>query len=487
MTKKLLWLPASTVLGCCLFSFQIAHRTLAADAGTAAPSVDTAALDQIRDAAMADEWAWQRLSELTDHIGPRLSGSPQLTAAIAQVADAMRSLGASVTLQPAKVPHWVRGEEQGDIIDYPGRPAGTTQHLRLTALGGSSATPAKGLTARVIVVHDMAELKARAAEVRGNIVLFEAKFDQRLADNGESSEAYRQAGQYRFGGPAAASALGAGAALVRSVGGADFRLPHTGLTRFKEGEVPLPCAALAAEDADLITRLAQSGPVILSLLLTPKTLPDADSDNVIADWPGRETPEEFVVVSGHLDSWDLATGATDDGVGVVAAAGVIETLKRLNLHARRTIRFIAWTNEENGTRGSQAYFASVKNALQGQIAAIESDAGAGRSLGVAATVNFASLETLRPVMRALGPIGAIALSRRDGEVGADIAPLQEAGVPGFAPLVDTRHYFDYHHTAADTLDKVDPQNLRSQIATMAVLAFYLAELPDPLPRSKSVD
>jgi carboxypeptidase Q len=486
MDQKLISLPARAVLGCCLFLSRIAGP-LAADAGPAAPTVDPTALDRIRDAAMADDWAWQRLSELTDRIGPRLSGSAQLTAALVQVADAMRSLGALVTLQPARVPHWVRGEEQADLIDYPGRPAGITQRLHLTTLGGSSATPAKGLTGRVVVVHDMTELKARAAEVRGNIVLFAAKFDQRLADNGESSEAYRQAGQYRFVGPAAASALGASAALVRSIGGADFRLPHTGLTRFKEGEIPLPCAALAAEDADLITRLAQNGPVTLSLLLTPKTLPDADSDNVIADWPGREKPEEYVIVSGHLDSWDLATGATDDGVGAMAAAGVIETLKRLNLHARRTIRFIGWTNEENGSRGAQAYFASVKNSLQSQIAAIESDAGAGRSLGLGAAVDLASLETLRPALRALGPIGATALSRRDREMGADIAPLQEAGVPGFAPLVDTRHYFDYHHTAADTLDKVDPQNLRSQIATMAVLAYYLADLPEPLPRFKVAD
>jgi len=479
-------LSVSVLLGCWLFSSQIAG-SLAAEASAAGPAMDETALDQIREAAMADDWAWQRLSELTDRIGPRLSGSTQLTAAIAQMADAMRSLGANVSLQPAKVPHWVRGEEQAELVDYPGRPAGASQRLHLTALGGSTSTPAKGLTARVIVVHDMAELKARAAEVRGNIVLFEAKFDQRLADNGESMEAYRQAGQYRFVGPAAASALGASAALVRSIGGADFRLPHTGLTRFKEGDTPLPCAALAAEDADLITRLARNGPVTLYLLLTPKTLPDADSDNVIADWTGREKPGEYVIVSGHLDSWDLATGATDDGVGVMAAAGVIETLQRLNLHARRTIRFIAWTNEENGTRGSQAYFASVKNSLQDQIAAIESDAGAGRSLGVGAAVNLVSLDTLRPALRALAPIGATALSRSDGEMGADIAPLQEAGVPGFAPLVDTRHYFDYHHTAADTLDKVDPQNLRSQIATMAVLAYYLAELQDPLPRFKSVD
>jgi carboxypeptidase Q len=455
-----------------------------AHAGQTQP-VDAATLARIRDAAMSDDWAYPRLAELTDRIGPRLSGSPQLAAALVQVADAMRSLGAQVTLEPTKVPHWVRGDETAELVDYPGRPPGITQHLRLTALGGSSATPPKNLTARVVVVHDMAELRARAGEVRGNIVVFDVHFDQRLADNGQAGAAYREAGLYRFQGPSAAAELGAAAALVRSVGGADYRLPHTGVTLFKDGQAAIPAAALAAEDADLIARLAASGPVTMALLLTPRTLPDADSANVIADWPGREKPDEYVIVSGHLDSWDLATGATDDGVGAMAAAGVIAVLQRLDLHPRRTVRFIGWTNEENGGRGGKAYFAAVQAAIDRQVAAIESDEGAGRALGINAAVTLESIPRLQPVLDALAPIGAIALQRQDGEVGADIDPLQGAGVPGFSPLVDSRRYFDYHHTAADTLDKVDPQNLRTQIATMAILAYYLAELPEPLPRFKA--
>jgi carboxypeptidase Q len=456
----------------------------AAEQSAPPPGADAqaATLAHIRDAAMTSDWAWQHLSQLTDQIGPRLSGSPQLNAAIAQVAAAMRPLGATVTLQPAKVPHWVRGEEWAELTDYAGRPTGLTQRLHMTALGGSSATAATGLTARVVVVHDFAELKLRAAEVRGNIVLFESVFDQRLADNGQAGTAYGQAGEYRFVGPSQAAALGASAALVRSIGGAIYRLPHTGATVWKEGQPPIPCAALAAEDADLIVRLAGLGPVSVKLKLTPQMLPDADSNNVIADWPGRDKPDDYVVVSGHLDSWDLGTGATDDGVGMIAAAAVIEIMKKLDLHPRRSIRFVAWTNEENGGRGSKAYLASVKESIDHQTAAIESDEGAGRSLGLFAAVNANSLETLKPVLQALKPIGATALERREGEVGSDIAPLQAAGVPGFAPLVDARHYFDYHHTAADTLDKIDPQNLRSQVATMAVLAYFLADLPEPLPR-----
>ncbi len=451
------------------------------------PAADAAILARIRDAAMSSDWGWQRLADLTDKIGPRLSGSPQLAAAITQVAGAMSSLGATLTLQPVKVPHWVRGEASAELVDYSGRPTGLTQKLHLTALGASSSTPVKGLTARVIVVRDLDELKARAPEVRGNIVLFESKFDQRLASNGEAGTAYRQSGFYRFTGPSAAAALGASAALVRSIGGADYRLPHTGLTVWKDNQAPIPAAALAAEDADLVARLDASGPVIMKLLLTPQTLPDADSHNVIADWPGREKPGEYVVVSGHLDSWDLATGATDDGVGVIAAAAVIQVLKQLDLHPRRSIRFVGWTNEENGSRGNKAYFASVSKAIETQVAAIESDEGAGRSLGIVAAVTPETLALLLPVQKALGPIGATVLARRDGELGSDIGPLQGAGVPGFAPLVDARHYFDYHHTAADTLDKVDPKNLQSQIATMAVLAYYLAELPEPIPRFKALE
>jgi hypothetical protein len=463
----------------------IAIASAAVAAEPAAPALDpqlAATLAQLRDAAMNSDWSWQHLEELTDRIGPRLSGSAQLAAAISQVSADMHLPGVDVRLQPAKIPHWVRGDERAELVDYPGRPQGLIQPLHLTALGSSSATPAAGLTARVIVVHDFDELHARAADVRGNIVLFEARFDQHLADNGEAMRAYEEAGQYRFLGPSAAAELGAAAALVRSIGGADFRLPHTGATIFKPGQPAIPSAALAAEDADLVTRLAAQGAVTMKLVLTPKTLPDVDSANVIADWPGSERPDEYVVVSGHLDSWDLATGATDDGVGAMAAAGVIHVLQQLNVHARRTIRFIGWTNEENGGRGNKAYFSSVQSAIGTQAAAIESDSGAGRAIGILAGITPGSVATLEALLPVLAPIGAGTLERRDDEIDADIGPLQQAGVPAFAPLVDTRHYFDYHHTAADTLDKVDPQNLRSQVATMAVLAFYLAQLPEPLPR-----
>ncbi|MDB5977201.1 MAG: peptidase family protein [Nevskia sp.] len=446
------------------------------------PAVDPAVLAKIRDAALSSDWAWQRLSDLTDKIGPRLSGSPGAEAAVVQVAAALQAAGLTVTLQPAKVPHWVRGEEQAELVDYPGHPAGLTQHLHLTTLGGSVATPKKGLTAPVLVVHSFDDLKAHAAEAKGRIVLFDNAFDQDLADNGHAMSAYGQAVAYRVQGASAAARVGAVASLIRSVGGADFRLPHTGVMKYEDDAPKIPTAALTAEDAMWVARLAAQGPVSLHLTLTPQTLPDADSHNVLADLPGSDKPDEVVVVSGHLDSWDLAQGAIDDGAGITAAMGAVQVLKSLGLQAHRTIRVVGWMNEENGSGGSKAYFAAAKDKLAQQTAVIESDSGAGKPLGVIASVTLDSLAKLSPVTKALQPIGATALERRDGEVGADISPLQDAGVPGFAPMVDTREYFYYHHTAADTLDKVKPENLRRQVATMAVLAYYLAEMPEPLPR-----
>jgi carboxypeptidase Q len=446
------------------------------------PEVDAAVLSRIESTAVSSNWAWDELETLTDAIGPRLSGSPQLSAAIDQLARELRALGAQVTLQPSKVDHWVRGESQAELVSYPGQPSGVMQRLQLTSLGRSSATPAAGIEANVIVIRDFDDLHARAKEVRGAIVLFDSRFDEALAENGHAGPAYGRAVKYRAKGPSEAASLGAAAALVRSIGGADYRLPHTGLTQWNDHQEPIPAAALSSEDADLVMRLSARGPVRMRLLLAAQTLPDADSFNVLADWPGYESPHEYVVVSGHLDSWDLGTGAIDDGVGVVAAAGVIQTLQQLKLHARRTIRFIAWTDEEFGGRGADTYSNSLGSTVSGHCAAIESDAGAGRPLGLLAALPKESLAALKPVTDALAPLGATLLLHQDRAVGTDIAPLQAAGVPGFAPLVDTRRYFDYHHTAADTLDKVDRRYFQSQVAAMSVLAYFLADRPDCLTR-----
>ena len=463
----------------------VAEAVVPALADPAPPSVadvDPAVLARIRDAAMSSDWAYRRLAELTDRIGPRLSGSPQAEAAVAQVAADLREAGLQVSLQPVKVPHWVRGEERADLVDYPGRPEGIVQHLHLTTLGGSVATPAKGITAPVLVVHSFDELKAAGDSARGSIVVFDVAFNQTLADNGHAGTAYGQGVAYRIGGPSAAAKLGAVACLVRTVGGADYRLPHTGALAYDDSAPRIPAAALSAEDAMLVDRLAAQGAVKLHLVLTPQTLPDADSHNVLADIPGREKPDEVVIVSGHLDSWDLAQGAIDDGAGVTSAMGAAQVIRSLGLQARRTIRVVAWMSEEYQERGSKAYFEANKEKVAQHAAVIESDTGAGRPLGLYAHAPLADLDALKPVTEALLPLGATAVDRRDTPVGADIAPMEKAGVPGFAPMLDIRSYFNYHHSAADTLDKVDPDNLRRQVAVMAVLAYYLADRPGLLER-----
>lgn len=471
---------ALIALSSILFSTLLVSSAARAE-GTSDPQV-SATLERIRDNGVRDDWAYRRLADLCDKIGPRLSGSRQAEAAVEQIAAALRAAGLTVTLQPVKVPHWVRGEEQADLIEYPGRPAGVVQHLHLTTLGGSVATPANGISAQVLVVHSFDELSAHEADARGKIVVFDVPFNEILAQNGRSGTAYGQGVSYRTHGASAAARAGATAALVRTVGGADYRLPHTGVMEYDPMLPKIPTAALSAEDAMWITRLAAEGPVTLRLKLLPQTLPEVESHNVIADWVGRERPDEVVIVSGHLDSWDPAQGAIDDGAGVASAMGAVHLLQTLGLHARRTIRFVGWMSEENGSAGGQAYFNLNSAALERQIAAIESDNGAGRPLGVSAHVPAEALVQFKPLMAALSPLGATMLDRREEAGGSDIEYLDAGGVPTLAPIVDTRTYFDYHHSAADTLDKIDPDNIRRQVALMAMMAYFVADMPEALPR-----
>ena len=459
----------------------LASSIFAASAFAATPGNDPAALVKIRDTALASDWAYERLADMTDLIGPRLSGSAGEAAAIKQVADTMRKLGAKVTLEPVKVPHWVRGVETGELVDYKGRPDGVSQRVVLTALGGSGATPAAGMNAQVIVVRSFDELKARAADVKGRIVLFDVPFDQFMADRGLAGPAYGQGSQYRTNGPRMAAQMGAVAALVRSVGGANYRLAHTGATRLDDN-ARIPAAAVSVEDAMLMSRLAARGPLAMRLTLTPQTHPDADSFNVIADFPGTDKPEEIVIVSGHLDSWDLGTGAHDDAAGVVGAMAVVDTLKKLNFRPRRTIRVIAWANEENGTRGARAYLESNMAKVESHFAAIESDNGAGRPFGMRMSVGAQAVKLFAPLQEVLRPMGASAFRREDALGTGDLSGLEKAGVPSFAPLIDTSTYFHYHHTAADTFDKVDKEDLRRHVALMASTAWFLANMEEPIGR-----
>ncbi len=437
-------------------------------------------LKQIQAAALQSDYAYKQTAYLSNNIGARLSGSSQAQRAVEYVADEMRKLGLEVRLQKLTVPHWMRGEERAELVEFEGMAKGTTQKIVVAALGGSIATDANGLIGEIVVVNSFDELeKLGRKNIEGKIVLFNNKFDKQLEESGNGGAAYGQAVAYRGGGAIAAAKLGAIAVLVRSAGGSQNRLVHTGAMRYADGITKIPAAATSFEDAETIAYLAKMGTVKIKLLLTPQTLPDATSYNVIADLKGTEKPDEFVVVSGHLDSWDLGTGALDDACGVAVSMQVAQLLKQLKIRPKRTIRVVAWMNEENGSAGGKTYAAEEN--ITKQFAAIESDLGATHPIGFEFAGRKEALPFFAPLSKILGDQGARLLTEQ-AEVGQDISFMTEKGVPSFAPQFDTRTYFNYHHTAADTLDKIDPQDLRELGAVMAVLGLGLANLEQPLPR-----
>ena len=433
----------------------------------------------IRDTALRDDYAYQQVAHLTENIGPRPAGSAQAQAAVNYVAGEMRKLGLDVHLEEVMVRRWERGAETAELVEWPGQSAGTTQKIVVTALGGNAPTPLQGITGEVVVVENFAQLQALGRDkVAGRIVLFNFPFDKQKAASGQAGEAYGEGVAYRGGGATAAAALGAIASLVRSVGGADYRLPHTGWSQM----AGIPAGAVTSEDADLIAHLAAQGKVRLHLVLTSQTGPEVKSYNVIADLKGSEHTEQIVVVSGHLDSWDLGTGAIDDASGVAVAMETAQILQLLHLHPKRTLRVIAWMDEENGGRGHDAYAAAHAQEMANHIAAIESDLGAGHPLGFETKVTTTALAQLRPVAEMLQAFGANLLRPIDSSPGADIAPLGQFGVPLLGIMQDNRTYFNYHHTAADTLDKIGPPELRENAAAMAVMGYALADMPDPIAR-----
>ncbi|GAC1432175.1 MAG: M28 family metallopeptidase [Terriglobales bacterium] len=436
-------------------------------------------LAALRDAALRDDYAYRQLKHLTENIGPRPEGSAQAETAANYVADELRKLGLEVRTEEVNVPRWVRGTETAELVEFPGSAPGATQKIVLTALGGSTPTPAAGLTAEVIVVNSFDELKALGREkVSGKIVLFNVGFDKRKADNGLAMDGYTEAVAYRGGGGKAAADLGAVASLVRSVGTADYRLPHTGWSLGAK----IPQGAVTAEDADLIADLAAQGKVRMRLVLTSQTSAPVIGHNVVADLKGSEHPEQVVIVSGHLDSWDLGTGAIDDGAGIVVAMETAELIQQLHLHPKRTIRVIAWVDEENGGSGHDAYAKAHASEFANYMGAMESDSGAGHPLGFNAKVAPAALPVLQSIADILRSTGSNIVRPVDESPGADIAPMEKSGVPLLGLMQDSRKYFNYHHTAADTLDKVVPQELRENAAAMAVMGYALAEIDETLPR-----
>jgi carboxypeptidase Q len=411
--------------------------------------------------------AWRRLAELTDTYGARLSGSENLARAIGWAAAAMEQDGLEhVRTEPVMVPRWVRGREEGEIVDPPRHP------IVLLGLGGSVSTPPGGLEADVLVVESFDDLHAKSQEARGRIVLFDVPFST-----------YAETVPYRSGAARAAAQHGAVAALVRSVGPTGLRTPHTGSLQYLPGVRPIPAAAIAAEDANRMARLAGRGQTVrVRLTLESRQDPDVESANVVAEIRGREKPDEIVLLGGHLDSWDVGTGASDDGVGCVVTWEALRLMKALGIRPRRTVRLVLFTNEENGFAGARAYADRYATApRERHVFALESDSGVFAPATLGFTGSAEARRIMTQVLDLLAPLGFADLGPTGG--GADIDPIAEAaGIPTMAYLGDPAEYFVIHHTAADTLERIAPEDVSRAAAAIAVIAYVMAEMPEPLPR-----
>jgi carboxypeptidase Q len=416
-------------------------------------------------AALTSDRAYRRLAHLTDHIGHRLSGSNNLERAIEWALAEMRADKLdNVRAEKVMVPHWVRGAESLELTSP------VTRSLSMLGLGNSVGTPPEGITAEAVVVRSFDELDALGERVRGKIVVYNVPFT-----------GYGQTVQYRGAGASRAARHGALAAIVRSVTPVSLQTPHTGAMNYAADQPKIPTAAITIEGAELLQRMYERGEhPSLRLKMEAKFLPDAESANVIAEIKGSEKPDEIVLVSGHFDSWDVGQGAHDDGGGCIIAWETVRLLKELGLRPRRTIRAVLYTNEENGLRGGTAYFEAHRAEVAKHILAIESDSGTYRpeGFGLAATASPQARADLEEIAKLLAGIRATRIAANGG--GADIGPLMRAGVIGASLDVDGTHYFDIHHTPADTLDKIDPQDLAYCVAAMAVLAYTVADMPPAL-------
>src|SRR5919202_1457102 len=411
--------------------------------------------------ALGSTFAWQRLSVLTDTIGNRLSGTPALERAIQWAAEEMKRDGLeNVHTEPVIVPKWVRGAESAEIVEP------VRQPMVMLGLGDSVGTRPEGVQAEVLGVRSFEELEAKSSAARGRIVFFNAPFTN-----------YGETVRFRSSGPSRAARFGALGVLVRSVGLEGLRTPHTGALQYAADAPKIPAAAITTEDADRLQRtLDRSERVVVRLKMEAHFEAEAESANVVGEIRGRERPDEIVVVSGHLDSWDVGAGATDDGGGCVVTWEALRLMKKVNLRPRRTVRVVLWTNEENGGRGGLAYRDQHRAELAKPVLMMESDGGVFRPLGFGMTANEKARDTVRAIATLLSGIAADQVNAGGG--GADISPsTQEAHIPSMSLDVDGAKYFLIHHTPADTIDKIDPVEMAKCAAAVAVMAYVVADLP----------
>ena len=425
---------------------------------------DTAA--RLIKAATADDFAWQRLAEFTDTYGNRLSGSENLTRAIGWAAEAMKKDGLeNVHTEKVMVPKWTRGRESAEIIDPP------RHTLTILGLGGTIATPPNGLEAEVLVVESFNELRTRAADAKGRIVLFNEPFTN-----------YADTVTYRTGSARAAAQAGAVGVLIRSVGPVGLRTPHTGSVQYQSDLPAIPAAAITGEDANRIARLSARGrKVRIHLSLEGHNEPDAESANVVAEIRGRERPDEVVVLGGHIDSWDVGAGASDDGVGCVITWEALRLMKKIGVWPRRTVRLVLWTNEENGTRGAAAYAEKYASTAMNHVFALEADSGVFEPARFGFSGSLAARNVIRDITSLLAPLNLAETISGGG--GADIDPIAQAGrAPTMAYMGDPTRYFTIHHSPADTVERIAPEEVSKGAAAIAVVTYVIAEMPDRLPK-----
>jgi carboxypeptidase Q len=413
-------------------------------------------------------YSW--LDYLSNKIGGRLTGSPQAAAAVEYTYQLMESIGAdTVFKQECMVPHWVRGaKETAKIL--------TSQSgqysVNICALGRSVATPVGGVTANVVEVDSLSGLKKLGkAGIEGKIVFFNGPFDETIVN---TFEAYGKAVGQRHLGPSLAAKYGAIGTVVRSMTNTMDDYPHTGSMEYNDSFPKVPCSAISTIGAELLAKELKVDPnVRFHFEMSCQTLPGEKSYNVVAEIRGTEHPGEYITIGGHLDSWDLAQGSQDDGAGIVQTLEVLRTFKALGIKPKRTIRFVMFMNEENGTRGGMKYAELAKLHSENQIAAIESDAGgySPRGFGLGGPAN--KKDKIQSWKNLFLPYGIYDFS--GGEGGTDIEPLQNQGTFMIGLVPDSQRYFDIHHTAADTFDKVNKRELELGAAGVAMMAYLLSE------------
>ena len=421
--------------------------------------------NKIISALEGDSIGYNRLGYLCDMFGPRLSGSRNLERAIDWVISEMKKDGlTNVKGERVKVPTWIRGEESLKIL------VPFERDLRVLGIGGSVSTNKAGVRGEVVVVDSFDDLERNKKNVRGKIVLYNVPFTT-----------YGETVKYRYDGPIRAAKYGAIASLIRSVGTWSMDTPHTGTMGEYKTAKKIPHAAITSEDAMMISRISKRGKrVVLKLNMDAKFVEDRWSRNIIAELKGSTHPEEIVVIGGHMDSWDVGQGAHDDAGGCIAAWRAVTLIKELGLRPRRTLRVVLWTNEENGSRGSRNYRNEHLNELENHILAIESDGGVFAPQGFGFTGSKEARKVVYDIADLLDPIGAGKITNWGRA--PDIAILNDEGVPVMSLNVDNSKYFWYHHTSADTFDKVDYGEFNDCIAAMAIMAYVVADMEQRLPR-----